>query len=172
MELIGRSNANGRSSSIYNQWGQNMQHIWTILCQITSEDKNSSAFSLINVLDGISFSAGLDADDVDEVVIPLNFHIVTSWWQEELENSVDIDVQIRLMSPEGEDLGGPDLKLPLSESQFVRYNLNIQGFPYRGDGVYRYVVFQIKDGEQVEVQRIPIPVECIPFQEQQDSAAD
>ena len=87
-------------------------------------------------------------------------------------NSDDNEVQVRLISPEGEDLGGPDLKLPLNEFQFSRVNLNIQGFPYRGDGVYRYVVFQIKDGEQVEVQRIPIPVECIPLQEQRDTAAD
>ena len=149
-----------------------MQHIWTILCQITSVDTNTDAFSLINVLDGISFSADLPEAEVDEVVIPLNFHLVTSWWREESENSNDNEVQVRLISPEGEDLGGPDLKLPLNEFQFSRFNLNIQGFPYRGDGVYRYVVFQIKDGEQVEVQRIPIPVECIPFQEQQDSAAD
>ena len=149
-----------------------MQHIWTILCQITSVDTDTDAFSLINVLDGISFSADLDAVDVDEVVIPLNFHLVTSWWREESDDSDDIDVQVRLMSPEGEDLGGPDIKLPLKEFQFSRYNLNIQGFPYRGDGVYRYVVFRVKDGEQVEVQRIPIPVECIPFQEQQDTPAD
>lgn len=114
----------------------------------------------------------MDAVDVDEVVIPLNFHLVTSWWREESDDSDDIDVQVRLMSPEGEDLGGPDIKLPLKEFQFSRYNLNIQGFPYRGDGVYRYVVFRVKDGEQVEVQRIPIPVECIPFQEQQDTPAD
>lgn len=149
-----------------------MRHIWTILCQITSVDTNTDAFSLINVLDGISFPADLAEAEVDDVVIPISFHLVTSWWREELENTDDIDVQVRLISPEGEDLGGPDLKLPLKEFQFSRYNLNIQGFPYRGDGLYRYVVFQIKDGQQVEVQQIPIPVERTPFQERQDTPDD
>lgn len=149
-----------------------MQHIWTILCQITSVDTDTDAFSLINVLDGISFSADVPESEVDEVVIPLNFRLVTSWWREELENHNDYEVQVRLFSPDGEDLGGPDLELPLNEFQFFRYNLNIQGFPYRGDGVYQYAVFQIKDGEQVEVQRIPLPVECTPIQEQQDAPTD
>ena len=149
-----------------------MEHIWTILCQITSDDKISNAFSLINVMEGIRFSADLAETDPDEIVIPLNFHLVTNWWREELESDNDNEVQVRLISPAGEDLGGPDLKLRFDESKFSRYNLSIQGFPYKGDGVYRYVVFQIKNGEQVEVQGIPIPVECVPFQEQQDTPAD
>lgn len=149
-----------------------MQHIWTILCQITSEDKNTDAFSLINVLEGIRFSVELSEADVDEVIIPLNFHLVTHWWRDEFGSKDEYEVRVRLISPAGEDLGGPDLKLSFEDSQNSRYNVNIQGFPYKGDGVYRYVVFQVMDGEQVEVQRIPIPVERIPFQDTQNASAD
>ena len=149
-----------------------MEHIWTIVCQITSEDKNTDSFSLINVLEGIGVSVDLAEADVGDVVIPISFHLVTNWWRDELENSNENEVRVRLFSPAGEDLGGPDLKMQFDESQNSRINVHIRGFPYKGDGVYRYVVFQVKDGEQVEVQRLPIRVERTPFQDQQDAPAD
>lgn len=149
-----------------------MEHIWTIVCQITSEDKNTSALSLINVLENISFSADIPESEADDVVIPLNFHLVTTWCREETDSSDENEVKVRLMSPTGEDLGGPDLKISFNESQNTRYNVNFQGFPYKGDGIYRYVLFNVKDGENVEVQRIPILVERTPFIEQQDAPVD
>ena len=127
---------------------------------------------MINVLEGIRFSVELSEADVDEVVIPINFHLVTHWWRDEFGSNDEYEVRVRLISPAGEDLGGTNLKLSFKDSQSSRHNVNIQGFPYKGDGVYRYVVFQVMDGEQVEVQQIPIPVERIPFQENQDPPAD
>ena len=144
-----------------------MRHIWTIVCQLTSEDKITNAFSLIGALEGIEFSADPTIADVDDFVIPLNYHIVSTWWRDETESSGESEVKLRLFSPGGEDLGGPDLKITFSESQSSRYNVNIQGFPYKGDGVYQYIVFHIQEDKDVEVQRIPIKVERIPFQESQ-----
>lgn len=103
--------------------------------------------------------------DDDDIVIPLNFHLVTTWWIEEPEECHLNQVRVRLFSPEDEDLGGPEFTISFSESEYSRVNVNIQGFPYKGDGVYRYRVFQVVEDQPVEVQRIPIKVERRPFQE-------
>ena len=127
---------------------------------------------MINILETISFSADLSESTNDDVIIPFNFHLVTTWTREDSDIGEVNAVKVRLMSPTGEDLGGPDLKITFNESQNMRLNLNIHGFPYRGDGIYRYVVFHMKDGERVEVQRIPINVECTPIQEPQAAPAN
>ena len=141
-----------------------MEHIWTIVCQVTSEDKNSGSFSLINALERIEFSGDPAQVDVDDLVVPLNYHLVTTWWCEKPELSTESQIRLRLISPSNEDLGGPDLDMSFGDSQYSRFNLNIQGFRYKGDGVYRYVVSYVRGDEEVEVQRIPIAVERVPFE--------
>lgn len=146
-----------------------MQHIWTILCQFTSEDKQSGAFSLINVLDRIQITSDPNKVDVSSIVIPINFHLVSMWWREESEQSDEVQVQIKLYSPEKEDLGDHNISFRLGESLFSRVNVNIHAFPYKGNGVYIYKVFHIVEDMPVEVQQIPINVEHIPLIEQESS---
>ena len=138
-----------------------MQHIWTILCQITSEDKQSGAFSIINVLDRIQITSDPNLVAVDDIVIPINFHLVSMWWREESEQCDEVLVKIKLYSPDKEDLGDLNISFSLSESLFSRVNVNIKGFPYKGDGIYIYKVFHVLDDNPVEVQKIPINVEHI-----------
>lgn len=119
---------------------------------------------MINVLESISFSADLSNSINDDINIPFNFHLVTTWAREDSDCIIENEVIIRLISPTGEGLGETVLKLVFNETQNIRYNVNIKGFPYRGDGIYRYVVYYMKDGEQVEAQRVPINVDCTPLQ--------
>ncbi|MCY4063161.1 MAG: hypothetical protein OXG53_12385 [Chloroflexi bacterium] len=145
-----------------------MEHIWTLVCHITSEDKNTGAFSLINALERIEFSGDPAQLDADQFVVPLNYHLVTTWWCENPEECTESQIRVRLISPNNEDLGGPDLDVSFGDSQYSRFNLNLQGFPYKGDGVYRYVVSRVLGDEEVEVQRIPIAVERLPFEPPQN----
>ncbi len=145
-----------------------MRHIWTILCQITSEDKQSDAFSLISVIDNIQITADPNKVDVDDYVVPINYHLVSMWWCEESEQSDEVQVQVRLFSPEEEDIGGLILPISSTESSYSRLNVKIQGFPYKGNGVYKYIVSQILQDVPIEVQQIPVKVEWIPTPVSQD----
>lgn len=116
---------------------------------------------MINALEGIEFSVDPTKADVDEIVIPINFRLATTWWSENPEESDKNLVQIRLFSPDSEDLGGPDLEMAFGESSYSRFTVNIQGFPYKGDGVYRYIIFHVLEDQPVEVQQIPIKVKQI-----------
>ena len=120
---------------------------------------------MINALEGIEFAADPSKVDVDDIVIPINFQLATTWWSDEPNESTENQVRVRLHSPENEDLGGPDLEIAFRESHYSRINVSIQGFPYKGDGVYRYIVYHVLDNQPKEVQQIPIKVERKPFQE-------
>lgn len=145
-----------------------MEHIWTLLCQITSEDKSTGALSLINAIERIEFSGDPAQVDVEDLVVPLNYHLVTTWWCENPEKTSENQIKVRLISPSNEDLGGADFNISYGDSQYSRFNLNIQGFPYKGDGIYRYVVSRVHGDEEVEVQQIPIAVERVPFEPPQN----
>ncbi len=140
-----------------------MQHIWTILCQFASEDKNSNALSLINVIDRIQITADPDKDALDGIILPINFHLVSMWRCEKTEERDEAKAQVKLYSPDMDDLGDINFSIGATNSVFARLNTKINGFPYKGDGLYVYKVFHVQEEKPVEVQHIPVNVELIPY---------
>ena len=134
-----------------------MEHMWTVICRLTSDDRNSNTISLISAIENITFG-GLDDDEADDIVLPISYHIVSTWWCGDNDSKATYQVQIRLISPQGEDLGGPDWDVSFESSQFFRCNVQVNGFPYRGEGPYKYVLSRVDDDEPTEIHSLPVIV--------------
>lgn len=84
------------------------------------------------------------------------------WWCETTEEKDEAKAQVKLYSPDMEHLGDINFSLKSTNSLFARLNAKINGFPYKGDGVYVYKVFHLREEKPIEVQQIPVNVELIP----------
>lgn len=133
-----------------------MQHIWTALCQFTSEDKKSGALSLINILDTIQITVDPAKAILDDVVLPIDYYLVSRWLCEESSGRDEAMGQVKIFSPESEHLGDINFTISAIDSVFAHLNEKITGIPYKGEGVYIFKVFHVLDERTVEVQQIPV----------------
>ena len=133
-----------------------MQHIWTALCQFTSEDKKSGALSLINVLDTVQIAVDPAIATLDDVVLPIDYYLVSRWLCGESSRRDEAIGQVKLYSPESEHLGDINFTLSAIDAVFAHLNQKISGIPYKGEGVYIFKVFHVLDERAVELQQIPV----------------
>lgn len=146
--------------------------MWTVICRYTSDDRNSNTISLISTIEEITFGGGNDTEDSDEIVMPISYHIVSTWWRGNSERSAKHQVRLRLISPRGQDLGGPDWGVSFESSEFFRSNIQVNGFPYQGDGTYIYVLSCVDEDEQIEIHSLPVLVSRKPLEDVESEITD
>ena len=114
-----------------------IRHVWSVLCSKFILDKESNNLSLINVLEQINIKKGVELP----VVIPIEFHLVTLWMRESMNDPAKGQARILLKTPSDETLEALKYEIDLETSERRRINLTMHGLPVSEVGYY---YFQVK----------------------------
>ena len=80
-----------------------IRHVWSVFCVGHAVDRRTNAVSLFEVIEGLNLEV---AEDVEfPFTTPFHASLVTNWAREDPDAPVEGQQQIRLLSPEGDELG-------------------------------------------------------------------
>ncbi len=137
-----------------------MRHVWSVFCRRVLTDKDSNAISLIECIDAIT--AGFEGEG-SPPDIPVNATLVSFWRRSNPEKPERGRARVRLEGPDGEMIREIPYQVDLSANSSGRVNVAVLVLPFRGDGVYEFVV-SLQDqetGVDSEVARLPVPVNVV-----------
>lgn len=130
---------------------------FVIIARDSTIDSNDQMVSIFKIIDQFSFSVkksefdvALSAANGKPVSIPFACVLCTSWAMDDI-TSRDIKLTLRysILAPNGEGISIGDQDVQIGKgSDALRFNLNISGFPYVGDGRYTYVFKALDDNSK------------------------
>ncbi len=135
-----------------------IQHVWSVLCQSASVDKESRSLSLFNVIESITIFAEISSQPIR---LPIHFAIVSLWRKSMDNDAVDKGkTQISFCAPDGTRVKKLELELDLSDSLFHRQIINSGGIVLSGPGLYKFLVekFEEADGWKLAAE---LPFEVV-----------
>lgn len=111
-----------------------------LLARDVSIDSNDKMMTIIKIIDKFNGNVTTKSDEEKpgEVVIPVNFTIVSSWsFDEKTDEPQSIVIKTNIADAEEQDLGGPEQTVDLPAG-IQRFNLNfpVQGLKATGSGTY------------------------------------
>ena len=130
-----------------------MEHVWTVVCQLRIDDKQSNNISLINVLEQVTF---ISEEGPKGIPIPIN--VVTMWRRSQLDQPEQATARLSLIAPNEESLFVQEHNLDLTEYQRLRNTGHFDGLPFSGTGTYRFVMELQENGEWHKVASVPVEV--------------
>ncbi|MBI1278596.1 MAG: hypothetical protein GC179_10765 [Anaerolineaceae bacterium] len=135
-----------------------MEHVWSVLCRLQITDKDRNSISLIETTDQINFFA---EENVNVEGIPAQLVIVSMWWRSH-SNEPEMGYQRMLISsPKGEVMvTSSELEIDLITSGRARIIINVDGLPFTGDGIYRFIIqYSIANsGNWVDAASVPLMI--------------
>ena len=139
-----------------------MEHSWSVLCRMFIRDADTNAFSLIHIFEALTFTPAEQISEEDVKAIPLEAYIISLWWRSDPDQPEFARTRTVLFSPDGEVLDEiQEIALDLTEAGRIRSILRLQGMPFAGSGIYKFVV-QLSDEESEsgwrDVAILPLPV--------------
>jgi hypothetical protein len=127
-----------------------MKHIWSILCQNSSIDKNTNLLSLFNCIEELSL--GIEKDKVSKgknLVIPITFQLISFWTIENPVQKNILDIQLEIFDPSGELLSTFKKNFDIAEKALrFRSIISINGIKITKEGRYIMKVLQKEDNEK------------------------
>jgi len=141
------------------------EHVWSVLCSSSSTDRETRVVSLFNV---ITYLTIIEPVDVlrraleAKVLLPIQMELWSLWVRSDYAKPEMAIARYRVITPAGEELSQMLVNVPLEEFPSAHTKLRISAFPFRGPGVYWWVVETRSAGESVEwgtVARIPVELE-------------
>lgn len=141
-----------------------IKHIWSILCSQMIVDSITNNVSLIGIIEEVGAEVRLQKNDLqNDLIMPLNYSLVTMWYKEKKDETNEINGQIRitLISPEAKEFKQEPVALHFPKgNRRLRTHVNIQGFPITasGDYVFRVEVREDEKDQFTTVSEFPIQV--------------
>ncbi len=135
----------------------NMQHIWSILCQKSSIDFETNLVSLFECIEEVNlvFNGTKEANS-EKIVVPVNWQLVNYWVVEE-GNEKELEIRIDFINPQGDVFNTFENKIDLQENiKRFRSRTNINGFEVTKSGRYKVIVNQKKGGDYIQVAELPV----------------
>jgi len=129
-----------------------MKHIWSVLCQKSSIDKESNLISLFDCVEEINLVIDqAKAPKNDKIIIPIEFQLVSFWVFEDINKIKDnvLEIKIELLDPDKKLLGQFENKFKIKKgiSRF-RSRITIKGLRITKKGRYTYKVRGKDEGEK------------------------
>ena len=139
-----------------------MEHSWSVLCRLFIRDADLNLFSLIHVLESLTFTPEESIGEEDIEGIPLEAYIISLWWRNDPDQPEIARTRTVLLSPDGEVLDElNETELDLTDKPRIRSIMQLRGMPFAGGGIYKFVV-QLSDEESDsgwrDVATLPLPV--------------
>lgn len=130
-----------------------MNHIWSVLCQDASVDKESNLLSLFSCFEQIEVNIDKTKDN-GRAVVPISFNLVSFWSIDNVKGEKSIDLKIEIVDPEGKILGTQEKNIPVGSGwKRFRNITKINGLPVTTEGRYIFRVFQ-KDTDQKKLEKV------------------
>lgn len=136
-----------------------MKHIWSVLCQKSSIDLESNQLSLFNCLEEISLS--LDSADAlkNNLVVPIEFQLVSYWSREKADSELDLRAEGELIDASGKVINSFKNSFPIKQGILrFRNRTNIQGLQITGPGRYYLRLYKLIDSKRELVAELPLDV--------------
>jgi uncharacterized protein VirK/YbjX len=131
-----------------------MEHIWSVLCLHAIEDKHRNNLSLIETLEQITFHT----DKVDVEGFQVDLYLVSMWWRSNVGQPEEGRARLLINSPDAEVLSEANFNIVLTEQSRFKHIIKMHGMPYKGDGIYRFVVQLYNKGRWKSVTTIPLEI--------------
>lgn len=113
-----------------------IDHIWTLICSNAIIDKDTNNVSIFNVIEQLTIPNSF----LEKDIIGIRFEIITLWSRTNpIEPSIGNSI-IDLYAPNGKLLKSLESKLDLSTYERLRTRGQFEGLPFKGDGIYRFVI--------------------------------
>ena len=134
-----------------------MEHIWSVLCRTAITDKDRNTLSLIETMEQINFAAEGEVEG-----LPYEASIVSMWWRSKDDISEIAHERLIILSPNREPIiTSPMQEINLKDYRRSRNTLNFSGLPFRGNGVYRFVIQLSEDEGKNWKDVASVPLEII-----------
>lgn len=132
---------------------------FVIIARDSTIDSNDQMVSIFKIIDQFSFSVkksefdmAVSAANGKPINIPFTCVLCTSWSIDDIA-SKDIKLTLRysIVAPNGEEISIGEQNTQITKGgDALRFNLNIGGFPYLGEGRYKYL-FRVFDNNSKEL---------------------
>jgi hypothetical protein len=137
-----------------------VDHVWTVLCSLSSVDEQTRAVSLFNVVEQITITepaVALKERLEKRANVPIQMELWSWWTRADFEKAETAIARYSLVGPGGVQLPPKLLRIALEEYTTAHTRLRISGFPFMGFGIYWWVIERQGVGDAWEkVARFPM----------------
>lgn len=138
------------------------RHLWTIICEKATIDRDTNNISLIEIIEGIS--VGVEAQQdlnkplASTIVLPVTWTVVSTYVRDDLTTVEKAEGELRLISPSGQTMATSPFEIDLT--QFVRMHclMKFVGWPVSEPG-HQLLKVAVKSTEGKQIQTVEVPLE-------------
>lgn len=129
-----------------------IEHVWSVTCSRAIIDQETNNISLLDIVEQIgTIGPG------GEGAVPVAIEVVTLWSRGVLDQPERGRARIGLLDPNNAVIGNThEYEVDLTNYVRTRNRFRMALFPVRGAGKYSFVVEFERDGNWVEVARVPV----------------
>lgn len=139
-----------------------MKHVWSVLCQKSSIDVESNQLSLFNCLEEINLTLDNTEALKNNLVIPVEFQLVSYWSREIAETELNLEAEGELVDASGKVVNTFKNSFPIKQGILrFRNRTNIQGLPITGPGRYYLRLYRLNQpggNEREQMAELPLDV--------------
>lgn len=147
-----------------------IEHVWTLICSNVVTDSGTNNISIFNILEEIVVPEQI----VQKNIIKIAIELIELWVRSDPSEPEKGKSRVDMVSPSGEVIDSTNADIDLTTYQRIRLRGLYQGLPYKGDGVYKFIVYYNSENEGenwIQVAAIPLKISMIhPQVEQADPA--
>lgn len=137
-----------------------MKHIWTVLCQKSSIDKETNLLSLFNCVEELSLIIDKTKAPKGDLVIPIEFQLVSFWTVENPGKDNVLEMRGELLDPSGKTLTKFENKFNIKKGVLrFRNRHNFQDLPITEVGRYIIRMMQKKEDKKEFETVIELPLD-------------
>ena len=148
----------------------NLRNNFVVIARDASIDVNDNMVSIFKMIDQFSF--GVKKSELETVMknpgatanVPFSCVLCSSWSTDEIvENNLKLTLEYSIIDPEGNVVSTGSQGAEISKGgDTLRFNLNIEGFGYKGDGRYKYLLRTLDDkGKELATGFAYLRVSCL-----------
>ncbi len=138
-----------------------MKHLWSIICNRSSVDRETNSLSLFNCAEQIDIAFPLDDKIQKKRNISIQFEIVSLWRDKENAKKRNFDLQIELFDPNNKKLNQFTMKAIFPErKKQLRTIVKINGLTVTSPGEYKFKVSykEIEKTKFEQATEIPLDI--------------
>ncbi len=136
-----------------------MKHIWTVICQNSSIDKETNLLSMFDCIEELSLEINKIKSSKSNLSIPIKFDIVSFWIIENPEKENTLEIAIEILDPNKKLLHRLENKFDVKKGALrFRNRIHMQGLPITEAGRYIIKIMQKNKKDLKTVTELPLDV--------------
>ncbi len=142
-----------------------MKHIWTVICEKSSVDKETNLLSMFNCIEQMNLT--LDKEKVfkkEGLIVKVDLQLVSFWIIENHNKENILEFKVEIISPDGNSLSSYINKVNIAKGILRFRNIvNIRTFKIAGEGRYKIkMMYKKEKGKDfIPVAELPLDVKIL-----------